>query len=396
MVSVEKAYNLILDNEISLATEFVAFENALGRVLAEDLFADRDFPPFDRVTMDGIAIDYQSFLNGNRKFNIQETQAAGEIQTTLQTIENCIEIMTGGVLPFNSDTVIRYEDLEISGDSVVVKDIEIKLGQNIHRRGQDKLAGELVLQKGKKLNASHLALAAALGKKTIEVLKMPRVAVISSGDELVEINQNPLLHQIRKSNIYAVGAILKKVGIQAEYFHIADNLELTIQKIGELLQSHPILIFSGGVSMGKKDFIPEALKSSFVEKVFHKISQKPGKPMWFGRTSKNLVFALPGNPVSTYLCTLRYILPFFEKCLGLEISSFQKVVLAEEITFKPMLSYFLQVKTQNQEGVLMAYPLLHNGSGDFISLAEADGFIELSNTENTIFKKGQIVNFLAI
>ena len=396
MVSVEKAYNLILDNEISLATEFVAFENALGRVLAEDLFADRDFPPFDRVTMDGIAIDYQSFLNGNRKFNIQETQAAGEIQTTLQTIENCIEIMTGGVLPFNSDTVIRYEDLEILGDSVVVKEIEIKLGQNIHRRGQDKLAGELILQKGKKLNASHLALAAALGKKTIEVLKMPRVAVISSGDELVEINQNPLLHQIRKSNIYAVGAILKKVGIQAEYFHIADNLELTIQKIGELLQSHPILIFSGGVSMGKKDFIPEALKSSFVEKVFHKISQKPGKPMWFGRTSKNLVFALPGNPVSTYLCTLRYILPFFEKCLGLEISSFQKVVLAEEITFKPMLSYFLQVKTQNQEGVLMAYPLLHNGSGDFISLAEADGFIELSNTENTIFKKGQIVNFLAI
>lgn len=396
MVSVEKAYNLILDNEISLATESVAFENALGRVLAEDLLADRDFPPFDRVTMDGIAIDYQSFLDGNRKFSIQETQAAGEIQTTLQTIGNCIEIMTGGVLPFNSDTVIRYEDLEILGDSVVVKEIEIKLGQNIHRRGQDKLAGELILQKGKKLNASHLALAAALGKKTIEVLKMPRVAVISSGDELVEINQNPLPHQIRKSNIYAVGAILKKAGIQAEYFHIADNLELTIQKIGELLQSHPILIFSGGVSMGKKDFIPEALKSNFVEKVFHKISQKPGKPMWFGRTSKNLVFALPGNPVSTYLCTLRYILPFFEKCLGLENSSFQKVVLAEEITFKPMLSYFLQVKIQNQEGVLMAYPLLHHGSGDFISLAEAEGFIELSNTENTIFKKGQIVNFLAI
>ena len=396
MVSVEQAYNLILDNEISLTKESVAFENALGRVLAEDLFADRDFPPFDRVTMDGIAIDYQSFLNGNRKFSIQETQAAGEIQTTLQTIENCIEIMTGGVLPFNSDTVIRYEDLEISGDSVVVKDIEIKLGQNIHRRGQDKLAGELVLQKGKKLNASHLALAAALGKKTIEVLKMPRVAVISSGDELVEISQNPLPHQIRKSNVYAVGAILNKVGIQAEYFHIADNLDLTVQKIGELLQSHPILIFSGGVSMGKKDFIPGALKTNFVEEIFHKISQKPGKPMWFGRTPSNLVFALPGNPVSTYLCTLRYILPFFEKCLGLENASIQKVILAEEIIFKPKLSYFLQVKIQNQEGVLMAYPLIHNGSGDFISLAEADGFVELPNNEHTIFEKGQTVNFLAI
>ncbi len=395
MISVEKALELVLENTIPLKKISIPFEMALGRVLAEDLHADRDFPPYDRVTMDGIAIDFQAFEWGRRTFKIQEMQGAGDLQSTLHSSENCIEIMTGGVLPKNTNSVIRYEDLEISKDLATIN-VGVKPRQNIHQKGEDKKAGELVLKARISLNASHLALAAALGKQKLEVLDLPKVAVVSSGDELVDINENPLPHQIRKSNVYAVGALLKKIGVSVEYFHIADDLENSIIKIEELLQNYEVLIFSGGVSMGKKDFIPDSLKANNVETIFHKIAQKPGKPMWFGRTPKNWVFALPGNPVSTYLCAIRYVLPFLEKCLGFSTKYFEKVVLAEDIVFKPELSYFIQVKLKNIEGTLMAFPLKHNGSGDFISLVDADGFVELPKSENQLFEKGKIVNFFAI
>jgi molybdopterin molybdotransferase len=395
MISVQTALDLILENKLSLKKVAVPFEEAFGRVLAEDLIADRDFPPYDRVTMDGIAIDFTAYLNGIRAFKIQEMQGAGDLQSTLQSTENCIEIMTGGVLPRNTSSVIRYEDLTIA-DGLTTINAEVKPNQNIHTKGQDKKAGDLVLEKGVRLNASHLALAASLGKQKLEVLELPKVAIVSSGDELVEISENPLPHQIRKSNVYAVGALLQKLDISVEYFHVADDLENSIKKIAELLQNFEVLIFSGGVSMGKKDFIPDALKANRVETIFHKIAQKPGKPMWFGKTEKNLVFALPGNPVSTYLCAIRYVLPFFEKCLGIQKDNFQKVILGESVFFKPKLRYFIQVNIKNENGVLYAFPLKHNGSGDFISLVEADGFVELPNSENELFERGQIVNFFAI
>jgi|688.fasta_scaffold197974_3 molybdopterin molybdotransferase len=395
MISVENALDLILENKLSLKKVAVPFEEAFGRVLAEDLIADRDFPPYDRVTMDGIAIDFTAYLNGIRAFKIQEMQGAGDLQSTLQSTENCIEIMTGGVLPRNTSSVIRYEDLTIA-DGLTTINAEVKPNQNIHTKGQDKKAGDLVLEKGVRLNASHLALAASLGKQKLEVLELPKVAIVSSGDELVEISENPLPHQIRKSNVYAVGALLQKLDISVEYFHVADDLENSIKKIAELLQNFEVLIFSGGVSMGKKDFIPDALKANRVETIFHKIAQKPGKPMWFGKTEKNLVFALPGNPVSTYLCAIRYVLPFFEKCLGIQKDNFQKVILGESVFFKPKLRYFIQVNIKNENGVLYAFPLKHNGSGDFISLVEADGFVELPNSENELFERGQIVNFFTI
>jgi molybdopterin molybdotransferase len=396
MISVEKAEEYILSNQVSVKKMVLPFEEALGRVLADDLQADRDFPPYDRVTMDGIAIDYQQFESGIRSFKIQEMQGAGDLQTTLQSPENCIEIMTGGVLPLGTTAVVRYEDLEIADNMATIKS-QVRLGQNIHFRGQDKKSGEVLLRKGTKLNASHLALAASVGQQNVLVFELPKVAIISSGDELVEVSESPMPHQIRKSNIYAVGAILSKVNVNPEYFHLADNLQNSIIKIAELLQEFEILIFSGGVSMGKKDFIPEALVANNVATIFHKIAQKPGKPMWFGKTERNLIFALPGNPVSTYLCTIRYVLPLLEQSLGLPSKqNFEKVILGEDIHFKPNLSYFLQVRIENIAGSLTAFPLRHNGSGDFISLAEADGFVELPCTEESLFYKGQVVNFFAI
>jgi molybdopterin molybdotransferase len=395
MVSVEKAFELIMQNTLALEVVSIPFQKALGYILAEDLVADRNFPPFDRVTMDGIAIDFKAFKNGRSKFKIQEMQAAGDEQKTLSSDKYCIEIMTGGVLPTNTDTVIRYEDTKIvEGVAEILS--EVRQGQNIHVEGQDKTQGELILKRGITINASHIALAASLGKENLNVYVLPKIAIISSGDELVDIGEQPLSYQIRKSNVYAIEIILKKVNAEITHFHIADDLENSVEKIKELLKEFSVLIFSGGVSMGKKDFIPEALARNSVNEVFHKISQKPGKPMWFGKTSKNIVFALPGNPVSTYLCTIRYILPFLEKSLSTNREEFQQVILGDSIVFKPKLSYFLQVKIKKENGAMYAFPLNHNGSGDFISLVDADGFVELPSSDNAMFEKGKIVNFFAI
>ncbi len=395
MVSVEEALRLVLENPISAKIELVGFQASLGRILAEDLVADRDFPPFNRVTMDGIAIDFSAFGGGQKIFRIQEMQSAGDEQKTLDTPQSCIEIMTGAVLPKNTDTVIRYEDLEIENGFATIL-AEIKPNQNVHFQGQDKLAGEVLVQKGWAINASHIAIAASIGRQVLAVWALPKIAIASSGDELVGISDVPLAHQIRLSNVYAIAAILKKVSAAVDIYHINDTLEGSVSKIEELLKNYDMLIFSGGVSMGKKDFIPQALAKNHVKEIFHKIAQKPGKPMWFGKNDTTVVFALPGNPVSTYLCTIKYVLPWLKKNLGILEEKNSNVILTEDIVFKPKLNYFLQVKIQNDKGCLFATPLKHHGSGDFISLAEADGFIELPFRGSGLFLKGEIVNFFAI
>jgi molybdopterin molybdotransferase len=395
MVSVKDALRLVLENAISPKTESVDFQVSLGRILAEDLVADRDFPPFDRVTMDGIALNFSAFNDGLKRFRIQEIQAAGDEQKTLKSPQNCIEIMTGAVLPKNTDTIIRYEDLEIEDGFATVL-AEVKRNQNVHFQGQDKLSGQVLVRKGKVINASHVAIAASIGKQNLAVWALPKIAIASSGDELVGVAEVPLPHQIRLSNVYAIVALLKKFNAAVDVFHINDTMEESVSKIEEMLKNYDLLIFSGGVSMGKKDFIPQALSKNSVKEIFHKIAQKPGKPMWFGKNESTIVFALPGNPVSTYLCTIKYVLPWLKNHLGVFEEKNSSVKLTEDINFKPKLNYFLQVKIQNDKGCFYATPLKHHGSGDFISLAEADGFIELPYRESGLFLKGEIVDFFAI
>jgi molybdopterin molybdotransferase len=388
LITVEQATEIIFNQSIDFGIEEVDIVKSLGRVLAEDLKADRDFPPFDRVTMDGIAINFEAFLHGTKNFKIEGLQAAGDVQMQLSEKMACLEVMTGACLPKNADTVIRYEDLEILENQAKVL-VEIKKGQNVHNRGTDCEDGAIIVKSGKKINAGDLAIAATIGKSKVLVKKLPKVALVSSGDELISINEVPLPHQIRGSNVFAIQGLLSTLGIVADHEHCSDNLEKTVDTIQKAVENYQVVILSGGVSMGKKDFIPEALAKSGVKQLFHKISQKPGKPMWFGRRDNTLVFALPGNPVSTFMCTLRYVLPWIQHCLGSKIVV-SKAILAEEVCFKSTLSYFLQVKLKNEDGTLMAYPLSHQGSGDFINLSEANGFIELPQRAAEIYHLGEV------
>ncbi len=388
LTSVTEATRIILENTIDYGIEYVPFDSANRRVLGEPLIADRDLPPFDRVTMDGIAIQWQSYVNGQRTFRIESTQTAGEIQQTLTDSNACIEVMTGTSLPFNTNLVIKYEDLEIK-EGVAHLINTVNEGQNIHYRGEDRVAGKPIVQPNALLGAPEIAIAASIGATQIGVKKLPSVVIITSGDELVAVEQTPLPHQIRSSNVHCIAALLKEYKITVDFIHIPDDLSTTQQTIQKALTQYDVLILCGGVSQGKKDFIPKALQAEGVEKKFHKLSQQPGKPFWFGRKGNNVVFALPGNPVSSFMCARRYFIPWLRKSLGLSPMDNMYAALSENYIYTSPLTYFLQVQLFQEEATLMARPITGHGSGDFANLVHTQGFLELPKEQNE-FHKGDV------
>lgn len=391
MITVEQAEKLILENTISIPTEKVSIDAALGRILAENLCADRDFPPFNRVTMDGIAIQFAQLEAGQTTFEIEATAAAGNSQKTLQNAQNCLEVMTGAMIPLNTDMVIRYEDLSISEKTVkIVADFSIfREGQNIHPKGSDRKTGDVIVPKGRKLSPAEIGVAATIGKHEILVQRKLRAIIISTGEEIVPITETPLPHQIRTSNGFALQASLKNWGLETENVLLPDNQEIIEQKIAAFMETFDVLILSGGVSAGKFDFVPQSLENQGVKKLFHKVSQRPGKPFWFGKSAKGtMVFALPGNPVSTFMCLNRYFKKWLETSQGLENQQLT-AELSEDFTFKPELTFFLQVKlSYAPTGKILASPVEGHGSGDLANLVEADAFLELP-LERSSFKKGE-------
>ena len=391
MTTVEEAEKLVLAQIRDYGTQSLPFEQALGCALAEDLKADRDLPPFNRVTVDGIAIRYEAIESGINIFRIKATQAAGDEPVQIDSADECIEIMTGAVLPASVDTVIRYEDVEIIAGSASIHTRDIKKGQNLHLQGLDKKQNDVISTAGQLVSPAIISVAASVGKTHLLVKKMPRVVIVSSGDELVDVHETPLPYQIRKSNSYMVKAVLKQHGADADILHIPDEPAVTKEKIQYCLQNYDVLLLSGGISMGKFDYIPRALEELKVEKLFHKVAQRPGKPFWFGRHNNGaLVFAFPGNPVATFMCLHRYFLTWLNTALGLPAKAVTYAVLGKDFTFQPALQYYLQVKLQsNGQGQLIATPVEGNGSGDFANLADTEAFLELPPEKNN-FKAGEV------
>lgn len=393
MIQVKEAETIIDAVQLEWPVQEIKITEAAGKVLREPLKSDRDLPPFDRVMMDGIAIKYAWWEQGNNSFPVAGLQKAGAPQQTLHRDSHCLEVMTGAILPANTDTVIRYEDIEIQNkdeQSVarVNKGPKAK-GQNIHAKGTNRKKDDELVQEGTVLGAAEIAAAATVGKSLLKVTRPPRVAVISTGDELVDIDQKPLPHQIRRSNSHALAAALTKWGIVAELFHLPDEKEGIFNELGPVLDHFDVIILSGGVSKGKLDYIPEILESRGVEKLFHKVRQRPGKPFWFGRSKQTVVFALPGNPVSTFMCYYRYIEPWLKKQLGMRASKPPVAQLAEDFSFGKQLACFLQVEVHvNAGGVLEAKPVKGKGSSDLSNLCRGDGFLELPESRDH-FKAGE-------
>ena len=403
MISVQEAEAIVFQHTFLSDTgrrtpfgEGVSLMASLGRILAEDIVADRDFPPFDRVTMDGIAIRFADFEDGNRQFKIAGIQAAGYPQLPFGGGGTCMEVMTGAILPDGYDTVVRYEDLKMEESEATIDMENISFQQNLHKKGVDRKQNDIIVKKGVKIMAAEIATAATVGLPIIQVVRLPKVAIISTGDELVNVHETPLLHQIRRSNAYALAALLEsEFKIRSQLFHFNDDENIITDGLEKILAEYEVVILSGAVSEGKYDFVPKALADLGVKKLFHKVAQRPGKPFWFGtHPAGRVVFALPGNPVSTFLCACRYVMPFFRKNLGLIETGFEKAILSEKIVFKPDLTYFIPVKLHYTEGgVLEAFPLAGQGSGDLANLNDADGFLELPQGRE-VFEKGEVFSLI--
>lgn len=397
MISVQEAENIILQHAQWPAAENVPLEEAVGRVLSTSLCADRDFPPYDRVTMDGIALAFSSWAEGRRSFTVESVAAAGHPRQTLNSADGCVEVMTGAMLPRGTDTVVRYEDLNMGDQTArIIESVFLKYGQNVHKQGSDRSKNDVLVKAGCRLGAAEIAVAATIGAAVLPVRQRPAVAIVSTGDELVQVQATPLPHQIRTSNSHAIAALLQQQwGLSCQSFHFSDDPVELQTGLAALLEGYDILILSGAVSEGKFDQVPTVLQALGVQRQFHKVAQRPGKPFWFGTYgAQKTVFALPGNPVSALLCCCRYVLPFLQKSMGITRPRWPEMLrLGESVSFQPALTYFIPccVKSDSQ-GSPLAFPVPGHGSGDLANLAEADGFLELP-PDRTHFEQGEVFHF---
>jgi molybdopterin molybdotransferase len=299
--------------------------------------------------------------------------------------------MTGAVLPTGCDCVVAVEEIAIrDGHAELAHGVSVEAGQNVHRRGSDTRQGTLLVNAGVRLRSPEIAIAAAAGMPRIRVSSQPMLAVISTGNELIEPGEPVLPHQVRRSNAYAIVTELRAHGFQrVADDHITDDLAELKRRLKFHLETHDVLVLSGGVSMGKFDLVPKALDDLGVRPVFHKVAQRPGRPMWFGvANSGAAVFALPGNPVSTLVCLRRYVVPALFASLGqTPAATPEKIALAAPVTVTVPLAFFLPVRLELDDwGRPWAVPQPTNGSGDFTALAGTDGFVELPPGPNTYAK----------
>jgi len=373
-----------------LPIESLPLTQCVGGTLRENVYAERDTPPYDRVTMDGIAVDSEQLRRGLRSFRIQATQAAGAPPLKLARGDNAIEVMTGAILPHATDCVIPVEQYDVAEGVVSLKSsVASTPYHNVHRRGADSRQGALLLETGTLLRAPEIAVAASAGMARVRVSSQPAIMVMSTGDELVEPGEPIAEFQVRRSNSYAVAATLRKRGFgRIGDDHVLDDEAMLRQRLDLHLTTHEVIILSGGVSMGKFDLVPKVLMELGVEEVFHKIAQRPGKPMWFGIGPRGqAIFGLPGNPVSTLVCLIRYVIPALAEGMGTRRVPPERLALAAPVTFQHPLTYFLPVSIEHDDwGRPWANPRPTNGSGDFLSLAGTDGFVELPPGPNTYAK----------
>lgn len=379
LIHVEDAVATISATCAPAAADTVALPDAVGRFLAQSVLAEGPQPPFDRVMMDGVATRWQPQMPG--VLRIAGAQMAGMLGQALDAADSCIEVSTGAALPDGCDCIVPIEQLRRTAEGYALRDTATPAaGQFIHRRGSDCAAGTTVLNAGTRIDAPQMALLAANGVAQVKVARPPSVAIVATGDELVAVDAPLPPGRIRRSNDLALMAALQSAGLgRASLHHLADDPAVLTGALSRLLETHDTLVLSGGVSMGQRDYLPTTLESLGVQCRFHGIAQRPGKPMWFGiGPAGQRVFALPGNPVSSLVCLIRYVRPALLAAMGTVIDAPEHVRLATALP--PFtLAQFIPVRLgRDAHGETVANPVGSRNSGDFTALAGTAGVVELA------------------
>ncbi len=408
-ITVSEAQALIAAQVRPFPTEGCSLEAAAGRFLREDILADRDFPPFDRVALDGVALAFSALERGESTFTLQATLGAGQPRVALSSDRHCIEVMTGGLLPEGADCVIPVERVERFAEIVAVRPgAAPRRGENISAQASERRAGGILLRSGTRLRSTHVAICAAVGRRELAVAGAPLISLASRGDELVALDRPPEPYQLRISNRYGAEAALREAGYRRlRLFHLPDGREPLRARLEEVLAAADVVITSGGTSIGKFDHLPALLVEAGVECLFSGVRERPGLSFWFGVTPRGKpVFALPGSPVSAAILLYRFVLPYLAACsaapAGGEATERPKAgapaapipaasggesppserrkraTLAAEVEAQGDLTLFLPVTLEPQvDGRLAATPCPTRGSGDLTALCASDGFLEL-------------------
>ena len=394
MLTHAAALDLVLAQRFDYGAEAVPLVGSRGRVLAADVLADRPLPPFDRVTLDGVAVDHRAYASGRRRFRVVGTHAAGAPAVALADAGAAWEVMTGSVLPKGATAVVRVEDLRREGDAAILPE-GVPEGNGIHREGSDGAAGEVLLREGTVVTPAAIGVLAGVGRVEVPVRRLPRVAVVATGDELVDVGQAPAPHQLRRSNDLAVASLLATAGISADRFHLRDDRAGLAAKLATTLADYDVIILSGGVSRGRFDFVPEVLAELGVRRLLHRVAQRPGKPLWVGRTDDVMVFGLPGNPVSTLAGTVVYVGAWLRAGLGVEAPA-RRARLDRELAFGPDLTLFKTVRlTGADSGGVSACTPVGGGSGDYAGAARATGLLVLPQGQPG-FRTGVAYDYLPL
>lgn len=379
-LTVAQAERLIRQTVPVRPTEEIALDAATGRVLRQNVLAERDLPPYDRATMDGIVLVWRAWSSGQREFALEGMQSAGQPPAALSGAGVAWRIATGAPLPEGADTVVPVERISEAKGRVRIDDnYRPKRGQFIHRQGTDRRAGVLLLKAGRRIGGVEMALLSANGVARPQVGPDLRIALVSTGDELVGLDSRPESWQVRSSNGPAMSALLARHGFgRVAAAHAPDDPEVLAERIRTALSGSDALILSGGVSKGARDYVPGVLAELGARPVLHRVRQRPGFPLWFGMHGEKPVFGLPGNPVSSLVCLRRYVVPALDSASGAQPPAPETATLAKDVTFRANLTWFLPVRlATDSDGRLLARPRPTNTSGDFASLARTDGFAQL-------------------
>ena len=386
MINVKEAKQLINENCNVLKVETLTLLEANGSILAEPIYAVMDTPPFHQSAMDGYAFSYE---NWDKKSNLM---VIGEIQTgnysnKLVRVNEAVRIYTGAPIPSGTDTVVMQEKTSLDGNAIQILDTFLVKGANVRPQGSQTKKGEMALQERQLLSPVAISFLAGIGIKMVNVFSKPTVSIIVTGKELVKAEDTITGGKIFESNSIGLIAALHQLGINPVSVEVVDDVEEEIQRAISNQLTSDILILTGGVSVGDYDLVPASLENCGVQKIFHKIKQKPGKPFYFGRHNQTLVFALPGNPAAVMSCFYEYVVRAISSFTQKEY--FKKTVfpLAEDFNKKAGLTYFLKGKIGERDVTV----LNNQESYKLNSFAVADCLIEFDeDAEN--FKKGDLVN----
>lgn len=382
MISVSEAIEIVRARTPKLETESITLPEARGRILAEEIVADTDLPPFNRAQMDGYAVRSADLANLPARLELVGESAAGAGWHHELKPGQAVRIMTGAPVPEGADSVQQVEvTRELDESRIVEIDRATSPGQFIVQRGVEITAGSVVLSAGQTVNAAMMASLASFGYASVKVARRPRLSVMATGSELVAVDQSPQPDQIRDSNNYSIGAYAELAGAQVSRLPLAgDDQSALSDSIAAAAQQTDVLVLSGGVSMGIYDFTKPALRDLGAEIFFERVALRPGKPTVFARLGDTLVFGLPGNPVSvsvTFNLFVRTALLAMQGAADTELS-YDTAILSRPVKSSGERESFLPATiATNEVGRLIATPLKWAGSSDFVAFAQATALINV-------------------